>query len=313
MSAHDYHEVLHHLKLESVYYSRSVMGGRDWGVDVPAESGVSMFHVVVAGRCIVEINGHSFELCAGDLLFISRACGHVVKGRHDAEARCLLDLPVKKVSDFYETLTMYPEVDDKTIVLCGVVKLLHPVGEMLLRDMPDLIHMKEDEHLFGQMMGDVVRLMFREASGEFIGGETVITRLADILLIQTIRHWVEHAGSSKGQWLNALQDEQIGRALASIHAEPEKPWTIESLGRVAGMSRTAFSNRFCALLGEPVFRYLTKWRMNLAVMRIRSGESVDMDFVESLGYTSESAFRRAFKKTVGSNVSEIRRQGSAVF
>jgi len=101
---------------------------------------------------------------------------------------------------------------------------------------------------------------------------------------------------------------KIGKALSFIHNNPGVVWTIESLGKEVGMSRTSFSNKFTAIVGDSVLNYLTKWRMNLAAMRVREGESVDLDFVESLGYKSESAFRRTFKKIIGMNISDYRNQ-----
>ena len=299
-----YEEVLHYLKLESVYYSRSTLGGREWGVEVPFYAHTSMFHVVTRGHCVVEINQQSIALHTGDVLFISRACGHQVKGHSDAAVQSLLDLPVRKVSDFYETLDINETDADQTIILCGVVNIRHPAGEKLIQDMPDVIRVAKNQHLFGHIIDDIVAIMFREASQQFLGGETVITRLADVLLIQAIRYWVEHAGELRGRWLTALKDAKVGKVLALIHANPERNWTIEKLGSDVGMSRTALATAFKHLVGDTVLHYLTHWRMNLAAMRIENGERVGLDFVESLGYQSESAFRRVFKKVHGVTISE---------
>ena len=300
-----YDVILHYLKLESIYYSRSAFGGDQWGVEVPEYNDTSMFHIVTAGSCLVEINGATIILNTGDVLFITRACGHVVKGENNVHAVDLLSLPVNHVSEFYETLEIEMNNPDKTIILCGVVKISHPSGAMLINEMPDVIHVKRKEHMFNTVMDEIVQLMFKEANGEYLGGETVITRLADVLMIQAIRHWVDSSSEFHGQWLNALNDKKIGKAMACIHALPEKNWTVESLGKEVGMSRTAFANKFRELVSESPMNYLTSWRMNLAKLRIKNGEKVDLDFVESLGYQSESAFRRVFKKVIGMNVSEV--------
>ncbi len=305
MSTNRYGDVLHYLKLDSIYYSRSTMGGQDWGIDLPPFENTSMFHIVTSGSCVVEVKEQRIDLQAGDLVFISRACGHKVTGANNHKAINLFDLPVHQVSDYYETLELNPEDEDNTTLLCGVVRISHPAGEMLIDEMPDLIHIKRDQHMFGDMMGEIVRLVFREASGNFIGGETVITRLADVLLIQAIRSWVANSNELHGKWITALSDEKVGKALACIHQHPEESWSIEKLGAEVGLSRTAFANRFKNMVGEPVLSYITKWRMNLALMKIREGKRVDIHFVESLGYKSESAFRRTFKKIVGMNVSEV--------
>jgi AraC-like DNA-binding protein/uncharacterized cupin superfamily protein len=265
-----------------------------------------MFHIVTSGSCVVDIGGKAHHLRTGDLVFISRAHGHVVKGSEKAKAKCLFDHPVKQVSSCYETLEMHPEKTEQTTILCGVVKITHPAGEMLINEMPDIIIMRQDQHMFGSMMSEIVRLIAREAAGEFIGGETVITRLSDVLVIQAIRNWIENGDSFQSKWIQAIKDEKIGKALSCMHNNPSEAWTIESLGKEVGMSRTAFSNKFTEIVGESVLHYLTKWRMNLAAMKVREGVSVDLDFVENLGYKSESAFRRTFKKFMGMNISDYK-------
>ena len=308
MKTNTYNEILHYLKLDSVFYSRSTLGGDDWGIELPEFAQTSMFHIVTSGSCVVEIDKEIYQLNAGDLVFISKARGHSVKANKKANAIDLFSQPIKRVSQCYETIDLNPEENFHTTILCGIVKITHPAGEMLINEMPGIIVMKQNEHMFGGMMNEIVRLIAREAAGEFIGGETVITRLADVLVIQAIRNWIESSHSFESKWINAIKDEKIGKALLEIHNRPHESWTIESLGKEIGMSRTAFSNRFSEIVGVPVLSYLTNWRMNLAAMRIKDGEKVCLDFVESLGYKSESAFRRTFKKVIGKNISEIKKE-----
>lgn len=305
METKQYDEILHYLKLESVYYSRSVFGGGGWAVNVPAYQDTSMFHVVVAGSCLVKVNNSLLKLKTGDVVFLPRAQGHQVMASENAKAVDLYSLPVNKVSELYETLEVASEHENKTIVLCGVVKIAHPSGVMLINDMPDVIHVKKEQHLFSFMMQGIVDLIFQEAEGDFLGGESVITRLVDILMIQTIRQWVVNSNEYHGKWLKALKDPKIGKALSYLHTYPEKTWTIEQLGKEVGMSRTAFATRFSELVGDTPMSYLTSWRMNLAELRLKSGEKVDLAFIESLGYQSESSFRRTFKKTKGYTLSEV--------
>lgn len=319
-----YDEVLHYLKLESVYYSRSLFQGEQWAVNIPTYQDTSMFHVVVAGGCLVKVNDTLLELNVGDVLFLPRSPGHQVMASESVKPVDLYSLPVKKVSAIYETLEVGPEQLEsrpeqepgsekesgpesvrETIMLCGVVKIAHPSGEMLVNDMPDVIHVQKEQHLFNTMMDGIVDLIFQEAEGGFLGGESVITRLVDILMIQTIRQWVLSSEVHHGQWLDALKDPKIGKALSKIHNHPEKAWTIELLGQEVGMSRTAFATKFSELVGDSPMNYLTLWRMNLAELRLKSGEKADLDFIESLGYQSESSFRRAFKKCKGYTLSRV--------
>ena len=141
MNSASYNEILHYLKLDSVFYSRSTLGGDKWGIDLPAFKNTSMFHIVTSGSCVVEIGGNTYHLRTGDLVFISRAHGHAVKGSEKAKATDLFAHPIKRVSPCYETLELHPEEKDQTTILCGVVKITHPAGEMLINEMPDIIAM----------------------------------------------------------------------------------------------------------------------------------------------------------------------------
>ena len=149
-------------------------------------------------------------------------------------------------------------------------------------------------------MQSTLRLMAAEAGALRPGGETVITRLADVLVVQAIRAWLETAPAARTGWLGALRDAQIGRALALIHGDPARDWTVASLARELAMSRSAFAARFTELVDEPAMRYLARWRMHVALDRLREEGVTVGELAGRLGYQSEAAFSRAFKRIVGS-------------
>jgi AraC-like DNA-binding protein len=134
----------------------------------------------------------------------------------------------------------------------------------------------------------------------------VITRLADVLVIQAIRTWLESA--PRTGWLGALADPQIGRAIALVHRAPERDWSVAALAAEVAMSRSAFAARFTALVGEPAMAYVTRWRMHLALERLTGGQTVAR-IAGDLGYRSEAAFSRAFTRVVGESPSAARRSG----
>ncbi len=151
----------------------------------------------------------------------------------------------------------------------------------------------------------------REASALRPGGETVITRLADILVIQMIRSWIDSEPEADTGWLAALRDEQVGGALTSIHRQPERDWTVVSLAKDVGMSRSAFSARFTHLVGVSAMRYLTRWRMQLARTHLQQTSEPLAIVADRVGYQSEAAFCRAFKRVVGGSPGSVRRRVSA--
>ena len=294
-------ETLHYLKLSGAFYCKSEMNGT-WGISLPSMPNTSMFHIVTAGACVIEHGEQRIEARAGDFIFIPKGLGHIVRSDAEADAEDLFSLPREQISHCYETLKMGDE-GEKTTILCGVVQLDHPCAEFIIDSMPDMIYLESAKSTYSSWMSNTVRVISEEAEQTQIGGETILTRLADVLVIQALRYWITHNAEAKQGWLFAMKDKRIGKSLSLIHSNPERQWTLESLGREIGMSRTAFASNFTALVGEPMLQYLTKWRMNLAVMRFKDGEKVTPELVEQLGYRSESAFRRTFKKVTGKNTS----------
>jgi AraC-like DNA-binding protein len=157
-------------------------------------------------------------------------------------------------------------------------------------------------------MQSTLRLMAAEARELRPGGEAVITRLADILVVQALRYWLESDPAAQSGWLGALQDKQIGRAIALIHREPARPWTVASLAHELAMSRSAFAARFTELVGEPVMQYIARWRMQLALSSLRDEGGTVGELANQLGYRSEAAFARAFKRVIGVPPGAIKRR-----
>jgi AraC-like DNA-binding protein len=156
-------------------------------------------------------------------------------------------------------------------------------------------------------MQSMLRLMAAEAAELRPGGEAVITRLGDIIVIQAIRAWMESDPAAQRGWLGALQDPQIGRAISHIHRDPARDWTVASLAHELAMSRSAFAARFTELAGEPVMSYVARWRMHVAVAALKEEGATVGQLAHRLGYRSEAAFSRAFKRVIGVSPGAIRR------
>jgi AraC-like DNA-binding protein len=156
-------------------------------------------------------------------------------------------------------------------------------------------------------MQSVLRLIASEAAELRPGGEAVITRLGDILVIQAIRAWMESDPAARTGWLGALQDPQIGRAISHVHRDPARNWTVASLAQELAMSRSAFAARFTELVGEPVMSYVARWRMQVAVAALKDEGATVGQLADRLGYRSEAAFSRAFKRVIGVSPGAIRK------
>ena len=153
-------------------------------------------------------------------------------------------------------------------------------------------------------------LMAAEAKELRPGGETIITRLADILVIQAIRSWMAQDPIAQTGWLGALQDKEIGRAILLIQRNPERVWTVESLADEVAMSRSAFAARFKELVGESSMNYVARWKMNLALTWLKEEDARVNKLADRLGYQSGAAFSRAFKRFIGVSPGAIRRNNN---
>lgn len=291
-------ETLHLLRLNGTLYCRSELTA-PWGVELPAFDGQMMFHVITSGHCWLEVEGEQPRLLQqGSLALVPHGNGHSIRSHPTADAEPLFDIPVEQVSERYEIMR-YGGGGDLTQLTCGVVRFDHVAGQQLIAQLPKVLQIDTWEDEDGSWLQSTLRFIAREARELRPGGETVITHLADILIIQAIRSWIDSAPEADQGWLAALRDDQVGKALAAIHREPDKDWTVASLAKEVGMSRSGFSARFTNLVGESAKRYLTQWRMQLARTQLQQSSDSLSVLAEHLGYQSEAAFSRAFKRVFG--------------
>ena len=302
-------QALHFLRMSGAFYCRSELTA-PWGITLPAMPEYLWFHVVTSGsvRVVTEdARGPSVTtLGPGDFALVPHGQGHQLDSEAGAPTPFILDLERELVSDRYEILRHGGD-GEPTMLICGAVRFDHPAARQLVDAMPDAIHLKSAETPQLERMYGVVRLMAAEAQELQPGGEAVITRLADILVIQAIRAWIEQDPASQPGWLGAMQHPQIGRALALIHEDPAREWSVAALARVLAMSRSAFGARFTLLVGEPVMQYVTRWRMYVAHDALRRDDSSVAELAGQLGYRSEAAFARAFKRVLGTPPGAVRR------
>lgn len=303
-------ETLHLLRLTGTLYCRSELTA-PWGIDLPPMEGCMMLHVVTSGRCSLEVDGLEPQwLEQGSLALVPHGAGHRLRSDLDAETTPLFDIPVEQISDRYEVIR-HGNGGEFAQLICVVVRFDHVAAEDLVPLLPRVLHVDSWSDDESGWLHSTLRFISREAKELRPGGETVITRLADILVIQMIRSWIDSAPEGEQGWLAALRDEQVGRALVSIHREPEREWTVASLAKEVGMSRTAFSARFTELVGRPAMRYVTQWRMRLARTHLRETKEPLVALAGRLGYQSEAAFSRAFKREFGVPPGSVRHADGA--
>ncbi|MEM1453375.1 MAG: AraC family transcriptional regulator [Planctomycetota bacterium] len=301
-------EALHLLRLTGCLYGRSELTA-PWGVDVPALEGHMMFHIVTSGRCWLEIDGSEPQLLErGSLVLVPHGLGHHLVDERGRAVTPFFELPVEQVTERYERLR-WGGGGEACHLICVVVRFDHAAAERIVDAMPPVLHLDAWDGGDDRWLSDTLRFIAREAEALRPGGETVITRLADILVIQMVRHWIETESEVDTGWLAALRDDHLGRAISAIHRQPGEDWTVESLARRAAMSRSAFAARFTEVVGEPAMRYLTRWRLQLARAALRESSEPLGVVAERFGYRSEASFCRAFKREFGVSPGADRRVG----
>jgi AraC-like DNA-binding protein len=290
-------EALHFLRVTGSFYCRSELTA-PWGLTMPDWPDCLWFHVVTAGRLHLELAGAPPRvLQAGDLVLVPHGQGHVLRSGPGTIAPDVMTLE-HEFRHRYGVLR-HGGGGAATTLVCGAVRLDHPAAHHIVGLLPDVVHVEPGGGPQAEWMQATLRLIAAEAASLRPGGEAVLTRLSDILVVQALRSWIEHDPTAQRGWLGALRDRQIGRAITLIHREPAREWTVESLARELAMSRSAFAARFTELVDEPAMRYVTRWRMQVARTWLTEDGITVGEAAGRLGYRSEAAFSRAFKRTVG--------------
>jgi AraC family transcriptional regulator, alkane utilization regulator len=260
---------------------------------------ISVFHLVTAGGCTFEAaSGYRRDVVAGDLLLIPFADQHKFWKGDGVE---MVPVPSFLQQGPIEGMWTAKHGGDgeETRLLCGFLESSEFLGVPLFRTLPELLvaHVGDDE--VGELMAFTVRQVMALVEQGSRGAQDMLGRMMELLFVEMLRrHAAELPPGSKG-WLAALNDPVVGRALRLVHAKPARKWTAEILAREAGSSRTVLAERFKALLGQPPIEYVTAWRIQLAAERLRNGRDAVAAIADDVGYESEAAFARAFKRVAG--------------
>ena len=300
-------EALHFLELRGAFYCRSELSA-PFGLELPALEGHLWFHVITSGSCLLEApQAEPRRLVADELALVPHGEGHRLRSDPGTPTPSILELEREQIGGRYEILR-HGGGGERIDMVCGAVRFDHPAARELRASLPGILAFDPATSPVGlEWLRSTLRLMAIEAESLRPGGETVITRLADVLVVQALRAWLERDPGATTGWLGALQDPQIGRAIALVHREPGRDWTVASLAEQIPMSRSAFAARFTELVGDPAMSYVTRWRMHVAAAALRDEGATVADLADRLGYRSEAAFARAFKRVVGAPPGAVRR------
>jgi AraC-like DNA-binding protein len=195
-----------------------------------------------------------------------------------------------------------------TRFVCGYLACSRSVCRPLLDALPRVLRIPIGDGPAAALLRELLRVGVRESSASRPGADSVLAKLSELMFVEAMRRYVESLPPQGKGWLAGVRDAQIGRALALLHGEPGRAWTVDELARKVALSRSALAERFAALVGEPPIQYLMRWRLALAAAALRSGNQAIVRVAEESGYESESAFNRAFKREFGMPPAAWRRE-----
>ena len=295
-------EALNGMRMSAVVYCRSDVTA-PWGVSLPPMQDCLLFHFMSAGECVLEHDtAGTRTLTAGEFVLVPHGARHRILSAPGADAPDLFSLPREMHGERFEVLRFGGGGAPATLI-CGAIRFSGFAARRLVAMLPALVSMPA-----GSRAQALLQWIGTESLHPQAGGEAVIARLADVLVIEAIRHWIAQSPAECG-WLGALKDPQIGRALALVHGNAQRSWTLEELAGTVAMSRSAFSARFTELVGEPAMQYVRNWKMHVAADCLREENLALIEVAERVGYQSEAAFCRAFKGSMGVAPGAMRTRG----
>ncbi|MDX0403469.1 helix-turn-helix domain-containing protein [Sinorhizobium medicae] len=295
-------ELLRGLRLDGVDYVRCELTA-PWGISFPAQE-TARFHFI-CGDCWLRVaDGDWIELKRGDAVLLPRGGGHALASMPGEKLSALDAYSVQEVCHCVYNVCGGGR-GETTILFCGSLRFNMDSMHPLLRMMPDVMRINAltaSEPAIPHMLD----AMAREVGASRVGSGGVLARLADVLAALIIRSWVEHGCGNTSGWVAAVRHPGLGRVIAAMHLDPEKAWTVDSLARLMGASRSGFAQQFASVVGETPARYLAQVRMHQARQWLTRDRMRISVVARRLGYDSEASFSRAFKRVIGQPPSHYR-------
>ncbi|AGC48717.1 AraC family transcriptional regulator [Myxococcus stipitatus DSM 14675] len=301
-------DVLQGIHLRSRVHARYELTA-PWGMRIE-RAPFPVFYAVLRGNCVLSAGDKELSLTGGDFVFLPAGARFTLKDRRGSRV-----LPVEAIYATRQPVRCggvlhYGGDGEAVTVLCGSFTFEGETLSPLVRHLPTLMHVKADDPASSRWLEPTLRFVASEIEAQQPGYDTVVSRLADVLFVQALRAHLESSSKDNG-WLRALVDPRIGAVLQRVHEKPEAPWTLEGLARAASMSRSVFAERFKQLVGEPPLVYVGRWRMHRAMTLMRARDTSVAEVARAVGYETESAFGKAFRRWVGMTPGAFRRSSAA--
>lgn len=265
----------------------------------PGAEHVIIYHLLIEGHGLARLkDGELVDLEAGDIVIFPHGDAHVVENGPAAKAEDNWK-QLKQVFSEGLKLVRMGGGGEVTKFVCGYMTCELRLAQVLLAGLPPVFKINIRNDAAGRWLENSIRFSVAEVVGSRPGSEAVLAKLSETLFVETLRRYIGLLPEQQTGWLAGARDPEVGKALAMMHRYPARPWTLADLAREAGTSRSVLAERFHHYLGEAPISYLTRWRLQLGAQMLRSTSHSVAQIASAVGYESEPAFNRAFKREYG--------------
>ena len=281
---------------------------------MPEADHIIPYHLVLSGECYARLpEGEPIKVAAGELVMFPAGDRHILATGNDAGLRMKpIDVSGERLQGMLRRGEVTPIRDsgsgEATRVICGFLACEGRMAEPVLTSLPRLLRVSLRDSGTSDWVQSSIQFSMAQSAAQRPGSAIVLARLSEVLFAEAIRQYMDSLPEAQAGWLGALRDRYVGRALALLHEQPAIAWTLDRLSREVGLSRSALGERFASLVGKGPMQYLTSWRLAVAEAKLRRGEGSILRIATEVGYESDAAFSRAFKREFGLPPAAWRRQ-----
>jgi AraC family transcriptional regulator, alkane utilization regulator len=270
-----------------------------WAVSVSSNAAIARAHLVIEGECVLKVGtDEEVTLRTGDLAFLPRGDAHLIGSALDAEATALSALVKTPIPGELVPIRLGRDGPATRWIAISASCERH-LADPLISALPTVMKVGLNNAQALYWLTDALGLTLSASAAPPVGATAERARLAELVVIEAISRYVYGLPAGGKGWLAGLNDRYVGRALALVHGRPSEPWTVDRLGRQVGLSRSALAERFSDVIGEPIFAFLTRWRLQVAAESLLTTTQSIESIAHEAGYESASAFSVAFKRVFG--------------
>ena len=283
-------------------------------VIMPEADHVISYHLLLSGQCYARLpEGEPVKLRAGEVVMFPGGDRHILAtGSRSGLRMQPTDISGESLHLMLKRGEVTPlregKTGDATRIVCGFLACEGRMADSILQSLPRMLRVDLRGSGTAAWVQSSIQFSMAQSAAQRPGSAMVLARLSEVLFAEAVRQYMDNVPEAQAGWLGALRDRHVGRALALLHERPTTAWTLERLSREVGLSRSALGDRFSSLVGKAPMQYLTSWRLAMAEARLRRGEGSILRIATDVGYESQAAFNRAFKREFGLPPAAWRRQ-----